>query len=1082
MNAFRKDVYREIKNTFGRFIAIFAIVLLGVSFFTGIGSTGLDMKITGDGYFSGHNLMDIRVVSTYGINKNDIAAIKKIDGVEAVYPAYNIDALVDTGDSQSVVKIHSITGGGDSYDSGGGDSYGDSGGGVNLPSLISGRMPLAANEAVTEKRLAEAFGYKIGDVISLKSGRKADLRDSLKNVRYKLVGIVNSVYYVSNAERGSSAIGNGSVDYFMYIPEANFRQNVYSEVFVTLTGGRSLQCFGDEYKDLAEAVSDRLEELGDIRVKERYLEATDVAYRGLESAEEALYVSKAAAADEFDELYSQIDDAGRALDEARRDLVIKFGDIYEGRKAIDDAKTKLRSGASALDQAIDKALVNENGLARAGIVINEALQTLDLQSTGLAEKEAIMRAFYIDDPEALAALLKQLSESQAKIGATRESLQNDFEAAHKGEAAVKEVRAALIEQRLALEANFQSMFTQEAGIEDGEIELTGGYVGLTHNINELDRQLSQIIEQETDALMQMDASASAIRDARKTLNDMDRPKWYVMDRDSNPGYAGYFGDADKVEAIGKVFPAIFFIVAALVCLTTMTRLVEERRIEIGTLKSLGYSDFKIISKYLIYAALPTMLGGFTGGFLGMRFFPVTIIMAYKSLYALPQPMTVLNTQYMTIGVAIAAVSTLGATMAACANELRATPAVLMRPKPPKRGARIFIERLTLIWNSVSFTWKVTIRNIVRYKKRFWMTIAGIAGCMALLMTGFGLRDSIQDMINLQYGDVNLYDMNISFTDNAKVSDLDSVQNLLRDSKIVRSSMRFRQKQYDAGSANNSKTKITVNLIVPSDLELFGEYTVLRDRLTHKKLTFVDNEVVLSEKLAKRLGVGRGDSFYIDCDGERVDMTVSDVTENYYLHYIYMPEGLYTRLFGKKPAYNAIYVLLGDYTDDERQALANDILEKKNVAALFLTSTIFGIFNRVIGSLNFVIFVLIVSAAALAVVVLLNLTGINISERKRELATIEVLGFYDREVSSYIYRENIVLTLLGAAAGLLLGAVLHAFVIQTAETDIMMFGRRIKTESYLYSVLLTIVFSTFVNLITARRLRNINMVEALKSVE
>jgi len=406
----------------------------------------------------------------------------------------------------------------------------------------------------------------------------------------------------------------------------------------------------------------------------------------------------------------------------------------------------------------------------------------------------------------------------------------------------------------------------------------------------------------------------------------------------------------------------------------------------------------------------------------------------------------------------------------------------MRPKPPKRGARIFLERIPPLWNSFTFTWKVTIRNIVRYKKRFYMTITGIAGCTALLMTGFGLLDSITSMIYLQFGNVSLYDMTISFTDTAKQSDLDSVENLLRGSSIVRGHMPLRQKIYDAGAVGEDRGTKSVYLSSPSDAAAFSSFVNLRGRLTHEKFDIPLDGAIITEKLASQLNAWKGDSIYIDDDGERLEMTVSDIVENYYMHYVYIHEGLYVDLFGEKPENNTMYVLLGGHTEEQKRELANDILEKKGVGAIFLTSSVYNTLNSVLDSLNFVIFVLIFSAAALAVVVLLNLTNINISERKRELATIEVLGFFDREVSAYVYRENIVLTLIGAVAGLVLGVWLHAFVIQTAETDFMMFGRQIKTESFVYSMLLTILFASLINIITSRKLRKIDMVEALKSVE
>ena len=1048
-------------------MAIFAIVALGVAFFSGIGSSGLDMKVSGDSYFNEHGLMDIRVVSTYGLNENDIKAIGEAEGVEAVYPSYNIDALLDVSDIQIIVKVHSIAA---------------DGGAVNKPYVLSGRMPQAENEAVVERSFANYAGIGIGETFSLKSGKKADLRSTLKNVRYRAVGYINSPYYVSNAERGSSSIGNGIVNCFIYIPESNFKSNIYGEAFVMADGARTMRGFDDDYKDLIETVSDRIEEVGKRRIGERYVEVTENAFISLSEAEKELAAAYKNAAGEFERLHEEIDGARQSLEEARRELIIKQGDLHAGQRELETARLRLQDAVSVLDRADAAAQTTGKQLSGAGLALTEALFDIDQKAIGLIEREALLYAFYQGDPEKLTEGVSELTDAQTTISAARGALQENIESATAGQKRITESRGEIRRKLETVKAQLAGIDSKTGELEDAQTEIIGGYLSVSNGINELDRQLAILTEQESETYGRLDATAASVKNARKALNNLDKPKWYVLDRKSNPGYSGFIGDAEKVEAIGKVFPLIFFLVAALVSLTTMTRLVEERRIEIGTLKSLGYGDYKIMSKYMIYAALPTIIGGVGGGYFGMTFFPFTIILTYKSLYAIPKPIILLNARYWAIGVAIGAISTLVATLAACIHELRAPPAVLMRPKPPKRGARIFLERLPFIWNGVKFIWKVTIRNIVRYKKRLIMTVSGIAGCTALLMTGFGLRDSLESMVSLQYGDICHYNIAISFADVAKKSELNAVESILDESPIVYAHTRIRQKTYDSGSYAGGKEKVAVNLIAVSDISTYHEFITFRDRRTKKDVPFGEKDVVVTEKLARLLNVKRGDTFYILDDEERIDVTIADIVENYYMHYVYMSKTLYSELFGAEPEYNVIYVLLDEHTEEQKQSLTSRLLEKKGVGSIFLASTIRNTFNRVIKSLNIVVMVLITSAAALALVVLLNLTNININERKRELATIEVLGFYDREVSAYVYRENVVLTVIGVAAGLALGVFLHSYVIQTAEVDLMMFGRRINPESFLYSTVLTFAFATFVNIVTNRKLRGIDMVEALKSVE
>ena len=1078
MKAFNREILREIKNTSGRFMAILAIVALGVSFYAGFRTSNIDMKITGDDYFDGQNLMDIRVVSTYGINRKDVLAIENTEGVEKVYPSYNIDALAVSGPTQMVVKVHGIA---ESGASGGEAEIAPGGGAVNVPDIVEGRMPAAANEAVAERDFFTVYGIKPGDSVELKSGKKEDIRYELKNTKFTLVGIVNSVYYVSTAERGPSSIGSGSVHFFMYIPERNFRKNVFSEAFVTVEGARAARCFQNEYEDLVKPVYARLEELGKTRVRERYLEAVDMAYNDITAAADGLAEFMASAADEIEAMHTEIAEANAILDEARRELTVKSAELGGGRRDFEAAAEAARSGGAALDEAAEEALAASRLYAAAGTEINEAIAALETEAAGLSEKEALARAGYMDDAQALAGYLDEIAGARAEIGKARGALQRELESAS---AAVEAARGALAEvlaARAELDAESSGLPAMQAQIRDGEIRVLGGYASLGRNINELDRKAAQLAEAEAEAAAAAREIELQIAVARKAVNNAETPKWYVYDRDDNPGYTGYFNDADSIEAIGNLFPLLYFIVAALVSLTTMTRLVEERRTEIGTLKSLGYGDYRIISKYVIYAVIPTLFGGVAGGLIGMRFYPAIILSAYDTLYTTPPPVYIMDAGACALGITMALTATLAATVSACANELRASPTVLMRPKPPKLGAKIFLEKLPFFWKGIKFVWKVTIRNIFRYKKRLFMTAAGIAGCTGLLLTGFGLRDSIDAMIRLHFEEVNRFDFQIAFADGAKKSEREAVAKMLRESPVVAGSTFFRQKQYDASGGADSKTA-SVNVVTPSDADILYEFTSIRDRLTHNKIGLPDSGTVITEKLAQHLGVAQGDRIYFANAGAGAETEVAGIAEYYFGHYAYMTNGLHSGLFGKEPEYNGVYVKFGDHTEEQKKTLANAILKKKGVVAVFFTSDIVETFDEVIESLNFVVYIMIASAAALAVIVLLNLTSINISERKRELATIEVLGFYDKEVSSYIYRENVVLTLIGAVAGLGLGVVLHSNVIRMAETEIMMFGRDINTSSYIISMLLTFLFAYVVNLVTARKLRAIDMVEALKAVE
>jgi len=593
-------------------------------------------------------------------------------------------------------------------------------------------------------------------------------------------------------------------------------------------------------------------------------------------------------------------------------------------------------------------------------------------------------------------------------------------------------------------------------------------------------QTALLAAQRAEAEAALGEAQARLEAQTAALNEMDEPEWYVLDRGANPGYTSFVEDTDKVQAIGRVFPLIFFIVAALVSLTTMTRLVEERRTEIGTLKSLGYGGMRIASKYLIYAMAPTLLGGLAGGFVGMKLFPQLIITAYSMLYIMPPPVVPIHFGYWAVSLGLAVSCTVLAALFACLNELRAVPSALMRPKAPKAGKRILWERIPFVWQALSFTYKVTIRNLTRYKKRFFMTVIGIGGCTALLVTGFGLRDSISDIIGLQYGAINQYNMTVTFRDGAKSGDLDNIAARLAANPYIKMQTRLRQKVVDAGAGISAMK--TVNLVVPENESAFERFVVFRDRLSGEVYTFSEAGVIITEKLSRETGLLAGDSIVLDVEGVIVSVPITAVTEHYFLHYVYMPPVLYASLFGEAAEYNAIYARTADDSKPAQNELAALVLDEAGVAGISFAKTVQDIFTDMINNLNFVIVVLIVSAGALAFVVLLNLTNINISERVRELATIAVLGFTDREISAYVYRENAVLTVIGAGVGLVFGVFLHQYVIQTVETDMFMFGMQVRPMSFLYAVVLTFVFSAVVNVITAGKLTKIDMVEALKSVE
>ncbi|WNS41458.1 FtsX-like permease family protein [Paenibacillus sp. MMS20-IR301] len=579
---------------------------------------------------------------------------------------------------------------------------------------------------------------------------------------------------------------------------------------------------------------------------------------------------------------------------------------------------------------------------------------------------------------------------------------------------------------------------------------------------------------------QQQAASGAQTDAQQQAAP-ELPKVYVTDRTINAGYAEYKDNADRLSAIASAFPVFFFLIAALVSLTTMTRMVEEQRLQIGTMKALGYGPLDIMTKFLVYGTLASLTASIAGLAVGFTLFPDIIYNAYSQLYNLPDVIKSFYPDYAVVSIIVALVCTAMTAMIASRVELRSNASVLMRPKAPKSGQRILLERFGFLWTRLSFVQKVTARNLFRYKQRMFMTVIGVAGCTALILTGFGLKDSIGSIAGKQFGGIMKYSALVAFHDNAAAEDSDAYAQLIQEEPAVTGTLDVLQEAMTvrAKGVNDQGVRI----FVPSEVQTLDAFIALQDRITDEHKTLADDGAIITEKLAKLYDLVPGDRLSVlDSNNEEFEIRVAAVTENYVLHYMYMTPAYYTEVFGEKPVYNT---QLLNYSKQDRQwedEFGGRLTANGQVAMVTFSSGVGEAFDGTMDSMDVVIVVLIVSAAALAFVVLYNLTNINVSERVRELSTIKVLGFYDQEVTMYIYRENILLTLLGIISGNALGIVLHRFVLSTAELDATMFAPLIKWQSYVYAALLTLLFSGIVMLFMHLKLKRIHMIEALKSVE
>ena len=1038
--ALRKDFYMEIRRSMGRFLSIFFIVAIGCAFFSGIRASEPDMRYSGDAYFDRKNMMDIEVISTLGLTEDDLDAIRNVDGVSAAEGGYSSDMLFTEGDNKVVVHVMSLLPS------------------MNQVQLEEGELPEADDECALDVDYLKESSLEIGDKITLISGTDDDISDTLKNDTYTITGAVSSPEYIS-FQRGSTTIGNGSVTTFIAVPEESFALDVYTEIYVQSDGAKDLTAFTDAYDSRVDETEDQLEAIREDREKARYDEIMDEAQTELDDA-------RAELADAEKELEDGRAEAEKELADARRELEDGQAEVDSGRQELADARAQLESSRQ---QLTDSQAQIDQGQKE----LNDNIDAMNAQ---------------IDELNAAKQQYNDLAASGADDPVTMATLSAMYEEIQSGEAALAQAKAQIESAKSELASGQQQINDGWQQIAEGEQEIADGEAELENAQQEIDDGWEEYYEGEKEAQEEIADGEQKIADAKEELADaeaeladLEEPEWFIYDRSNLPDYTGYGENADRMRAIGQVFPAIFFLVAALISLTTMTRMVEEQRTQIGTFKALGYERHSIAGKYLGYALLATVSGSVLGILFGEKVFPYIIITAYGIMYQhMHEIMLPYNIQYGLGAAAAALASTLLATLLACYKELREQAAELMRPPAPKQGQRVLLERVRFIWKRLNFSWKASVRNLVRYKKRLFMTVFGIGGCMALMLVGFGLKDSIFAIVDIQYDEIQLYDGNIILEDDITDEEKETLIAELEKDELMTGAAEGLLTQVSVGSGEEWHD---VYLDVPRDVDRFPEFVTLQDRMTDAVYTLDDSGAILTEKMATELDVEPGDAIMIrDDDLGDLEVKVQAVCENYMGHYLYMTPGYYEEVYGSAPDYNCIFYKTADRITEEAERIGEEALAVPGALSVSYTTDLKEQVDNMLGALDSVIAVLIISAGMLAFVVLYNLNNISITERQRELATLKVLGFYNNEVTMYVYRENILLTFLGALFGIVLGKILHRFIIVTVEIESVMFGRNIDLSSFVYAFLLTLLFSLLVNGAMYFKLKKIDMVESLKSVE
>lgn len=770
--------------------------------------------------------------------------------------------------------------------------------------------------------------------------------------------------------------------------------------------------------------------------------------------------------------------AGQAqIDGAQAELTAKKSELAQTRAELESSLGQINEGFSQIKE-------QEETLSGTEAQLNEGQEELDKGKKELETKKAELSAAKEEIAANQATLddgQSQLDSARAQFSSGRQQLEEKQAQLNAGQAEIQANTEKLASSQAELDANEQKLLDGEKEIRENEQKLKDAKKDLEDAKKKLSDGKKEYQDGKKEADDKIAEAQQKIEDAQKEVDDIETPEWIISDRNDLPEYSDFGDNAERLKNIGKVFPMIFFLVAALISLTTMTRMVEEQRTQIGTLKALGYGKASIASKYLSYAFLATVGGSIAGVLFGEKVLPFIIIQAYGIMYwNIGDHMQLdYELQYALIASGAAVICTMGATLFSSARTLAETPASLMRPPAPKEGKRILIERIGFIWKHLSFSWKSSMRNLFRYKKRLFMTIFGIAGSMGLMLVGFGLYDSIMDIAILQYDQIQHYDaMVINDEDATDSQEKDLLKFLDGNSEIDH----YTRVQLTKMTAPKEKGSVSIYVYVPENTENFKEDVTLRDRKSHEQYELTDDGAVICEKTASLIGVKAGDKITLEKDNRKYKVKITAVTENYMGHYVYMTPSCYEKTFEEKPEYSSTVYTMKEDAESDLETLGNAILKYPAALSISYTSSTAGQVERMLGSLGAVIWVLIISAGMLAFVVLYNLNNINITERQRELATLKVLGFYDGEVSQYVFRENILLSFIGILAGAVFGILLHRYVITTVEVDAVMFGRNIKPISFVYSGIITFGFSMFVNMVMHFKLKKINMVESLKSVE
>ena len=1061
----KRNTFREIKKSFGRYFAILAIVALGVAFFSGLKITQSVMVHSADVYLKDLQFYDYRLVSTLGFTEVNVEALAEKEDVRAAEGAISAEILYkDAGENERVIKMHSITEK------------------VNKLKLVAGEMPQSADECVVDSALFSEDA--IGSKLVLSENNTADDLDKFAYKEYTITGLVQSPCYIQ-FERGNTSIGNGRISGFAYILKDGFAVDYDTEIYIKFD--EDYDIYSDEYDSYMDAKEADWEaytkEQADIRYEKIVKDAQDELDEKKEELEEKraeAEVELESAKQQLTDGETEISDGKNQIASAKTELSAKASELQSGKDALSSKAAELESASqqisgqeSALaakkaeyEQGLNAYLAakqqvtdqrNSLEAAKAQLTENtpgyeEMLAQIEAGLTEVAGAEAELNAKNAE----LEAAAGQLSSAESQLAAAKQQIED-------GKNALAAAEAELMDGENQLAAAKEQIEEKEDQLEAAETELADGLLQYQENQSEFDEQMQDADDQ--------------IADAQSKIDEIEKPETYVLDRNTNVGYVCLKNDSGVVKGIANVFPVFFFLVAALICMTTMNRMVEEQRTQIGVLKALGFSEGKIMGKYLFYSGSAAISGTLIGYVLGIHFFPLVIITAYGIVYKMGGIYYVSDLPLALVSLTVAVFCSVGTTGLSCHKELKEVAADLMRPKAPKAGKRVFLEHVPFIWKRLKFLQKVSVRNIVRYKKRFFMMVIGISGCTALLVMGFGVRDSVVAVADQQYEEIQLYDIGVTLKAGKMPgeADLKSLDSALEKENAA--GMYAMEKTIDLVTDKGTKS---IHMVAVENPDEVGDFISLHTKKQEPIAYPKEGEAVLSKKVAETYAVKKGDTILLrDSDNNEMHLKVTGICENHIYNYVYIAPESYEKQIGDV-VFKNVYVRLPDASDIHEVSAV--LMKADGVTAVTVNSDMLSRISQMMSCMNYIVIIIIICAGALAFIVLYNLNNINITERVREIATIKVLGFYPKETASYVFRENMVLTAIGCGLGLILGKWFHRFVMGEIQIDMVSFNVQINAVSYLFSVLLTMGFAWIVNCMMTGKLERINMAESLKSID